>query len=91
MEEEPFRTVFLDPDFRRNPKSKVFCCVCQKDIKGKPKYFARVVFGGACAVHPEDEHLIPSGFDEDYGRLSVGSDCAKRIGLEWFVKPIDHR
>jgi hypothetical protein len=81
----PFRTIFIDPDYRRSPKTSVFCCVCQKDIKGAPKFYARVV-DGCNFVHPEDEALVPAGYAEDYGTLPVGSDCAKRIGLEWVKK-----
>lgn len=83
----PFRITFVDPDFRRDPKTKVYCCVCQKDIKGEPRFYARFV-DGCCFVHPEDEHLIPADYKEDYGTLPVGSDCAKRIGLEW-VRPAE--
>ncbi len=84
--ERPFRTVFLDPDFRRDPKTAVYCCVCQRDIKGEPRFFARIVDAGASAVHPDDEHQLDRGaYDdlEDLGVHPVGDECARRIGREW--------
>lgn len=84
MDETRYRTVFLDPDYRRDPKTPVFCCVCQKDIGGTPGFTARLVDGGVSAVHPDDEHLVPDGLADDYGTHPVGSDCARRIGREWF-------
>lgn len=81
-EAETFRTKFIDPDFRRDPKTSVFCCRCQKDIKGAPEFYVHLIDG--CAVlHPDDEHLLPSGYPQDYGIQPVGADCAKFIGKEW--------
>ena len=84
-DDEPFRTVFLEPDFRREPKTDCFCCVCQKDIKGEPRFFARIVHAGASAVHPDDWILVPEGHPDDYGVHPVGNDCARRVGREWFA------
>jgi hypothetical protein len=78
MMTEP-RTEFMDPDYRRNPKTPFFCIRCQKDIK--PGQGHRWVYCGvdlAFAVHPEDVT------NED--KFPIGSDCAKKIGLEWSVE-----
>ena len=83
MNSHPFRSLWLDPDFTRNPKTSLFCCVCQRDIKGDARFFARVVDGGFFAVHPEDEGLVPDDYPEDFGTLPVGPECARRIGREW--------
>ena len=82
--ESPYRTVYLDPDFRRDPKTNCFCCVCQKDIKGGPRFFARLLDHGITAGHPEDEHMVPEGLEHDLGTHPVGNECARRIGREWF-------
>lgn len=76
------RTIFLDPDFRPVPKTDRFCCVCYKDLRTPPKYWARLLDPGTEAVLPADYHLVPE--DQDLGSHPVGNDCAKRIGLEWF-------
>lgn len=73
------RTIYLDPDFRRTPKTARFCAVCQRDLG--EKQLARVVVtihGGTEAVHPENI------LQATQGRWQfIGTDCAERIGLEW--------
>lgn len=75
------RTLFIDPDFRRTPKTKVFCCVCQRDLR--PKAARRFVFlqsdGWHTIEHPQDQH------SENVVRHAVGLDCARKLGLEWSV------
>jgi hypothetical protein len=71
---------FFDPDFRKTPKTSVFCAACQKDIKGA-RYAARVI--DDCTVAMADEAVGEVQRDEI---RDFGPDCAKRIGLEYFTK-----
>ena len=71
---------FFDPDFRRDPKTSVFCAACQKDIKGK-RYTARVI--DDCTVAMPGEAVEGAQTDET---RDFGPDCAKRIGLEYFTE-----
>ena len=75
-------TRFYDADFRRDPKSSLFCWACQKDIRlGRP-YREVFLVDGCELLHPNDV----SRASELRGVLAwvpVGPDCAKRIGLEW--------
>lgn len=75
------RTIYLDPDFRPKPKTPHFCCVCYKDMRPDqhPRY-VMTINGGMEAVHPEDYANVPEAV-----RMLIGSDCARRIGLEWSV------
>lgn len=83
MTDKPYRTKFTEFDGRRDPKTDVWCCVCQKDLKpGQPRRAVHLVEGGAFALHPEDEAIyVPDG--GDMGAFPIGSDCARRLGLEW--------
>ena len=78
------RMKFTDPDFRRDPKTDQWCAICQKDIKGDPKFYIHLI-DGCMALHPDDEDKWnDDGSDgEDYGIKPIGPDCAKRLGLEW--------
>lgn len=67
---------------KREPKTSMFCCACHKDIKGKPKYYVHVIDGGVTALHPEDEDKYVSD-GGDLGAQPIGSDCARKLGLEW--------
>ena len=66
------RTFEFDGDFRRNPKTNLFCVVCQKDLKPGSKY-SYFYWSDCCtAVHPDaidgTELLSP-----------VGPECAKQF------------
>lgn len=70
------------PDYRNDPKTKFFCFWCQKDMNPTKPYRMIHLIDGEAVLHPEDEHAYVS----DGGDLEVypiGSDCAKRLGLEW--------
>lgn len=69
----------------REPKTDQWCCCCQKDIKGEPKFFVHLVDGGLTVLHPKDEkNYQPDG--GDLGFHPVGPDCGKKIGTEWLHK-----
>lgn len=82
FDELGFRYKALDPDFRRDPKTSVFCALCQKDIKDAPKHYAHFVGGGFAAVLVEDREIANERLSEadNYGILPVGPECARKIG-----------
>jgi hypothetical protein len=91
-----FRTKFLDPDFRRVPKTAHWCVMCQRDLKpGQKHREVRWELDRWEAIHPEDwevaaveiprarpEYAHPENLIE---RGFIGLDCAKKLGLEWSV------
>lgn len=77
------RTKFIDPDYRKTPKTDRYCVRCQRDIK--PETQARmvhVVESGISVLHPEDEKLYTPDAG-DRGLQLIGMDCAAAIGMEW--------
>lgn len=78
------RTAYLDPDFRRKPKTTHFCCACQKDLGDRPHRLVMVRSDGFEVVLPMDwaEGAKAGGVVQP-----IGADCARRIGLEWSVIP----
>lgn len=83
-----------DPDFRRDPKTNLFCWRCQRDLKPEqPKRWIHLINDFSQIVHPDseaeyvaDDNAYPSrttGKKDDCGFFPVGLDCAKIIGLEW--------
>lgn len=82
-----YRTKFIDPDYRRDPKTNHFCARCQKDLKAdQPFRVIHQVDGGPFALHVNDEAL----YTDDGGNLGcspVGMDCARKIGLHEFTSP----
>lgn len=81
-----YRTVELDYDARRQPRTNRSCVRCQKDIK--PASITRhvhVVGGGTAILHPADEikYAACGPHDGDCGSFEVGMDCARIIGMEW--------
>lgn len=96
MDERTFRTKWMDPDFRRDPKTSHFCVLCQRDLKPGQKHAeVRWELDRWEAIHPEDwdkaeaevraarpEYAHPEHLIE---RGLIGMDCAKRLGLEWSV------
>lgn len=91
------RIKFIEFDARRDPKTKRWCIMCQKDIKpGAKARFVRFVDigGGPYAIHPDDVEYIESGVlalpanavrHEDQ---VIGSDCARKLGLEWTIAEV---
>jgi hypothetical protein len=73
----------LDGDFRKDPKTDLFCCRCQKDIKpNSGRKWVHLIDGGASILHPDDEKLYtPDG--GDLGLYPIGMECARIIGKEW--------
>lgn len=78
------RTVFIDPDFRREPKTGRYCCRCQRDIApGAPARRIYLRNNGAVALHPADvpAHALP----DDIGWALLGPECARAVGADWLA------
>jgi len=81
----PYRTKEFDYDTRRQPKTKDYCAMCQRDMKpNSPRRYVHLVGHGALVLHPADEDLYdePQKGD-DAGGHYIGLDCARKLGLEW--------
>ena len=69
---------YFDGDFRKNPKTKIFCAICQRDLKHTEYY---IYLGtDVCEIrHPKhllgDELVVP-----------IGSECCKLIPKEYVLK-----
>ena len=75
-----------DPDYRHEPKTDVYCILCQRDIKDKTKARGiHIINGGDGILHPEDEALYTSD-GGDCGIHYIGPECAKKIGRQWTHK-----
>jgi hypothetical protein len=80
-----------DPDYRREPKTDLYCAHCQKDLDPKQAYRrVHVVDGGANLIHPDDEALwsVDPHHSDEQRMYPVGPECAKRLGLAWTHPPI---
>jgi hypothetical protein len=89
-----FRTKWTDPDFRKNPKTNHFCCLCHRDLKPGQKHRLIMVEEDKWeAVHSDDWGLArieiePGPQDRDrVWIMPVGMDCARKLGLEWSRDP----
>ena len=90
----PYRTKWMSPDFRRDPRTNRYCVVCQRDLKeGQPHRIVMFELDTYDAVHSEDWEAAQQDI---LGRRTandpvciglVGMDCAKRIGLEFTKHP----
>lgn len=69
------RSVFLDYDTRREPRTTRFCVRCQRDIGiDHPARIIRVL--DELVLHPDDAGTCGEEF-------LIGLDCAHQIGLEY--------
>lgn len=84
------RQKYTDPDFRRDPKTDVYCAICQRDIRG-PHRWGWFTHDTAYVVHPED---VARGLTKpsDLGWFRIGPECARRLGNEWTLadRPSDN-
>jgi hypothetical protein len=56
------RAKWVDPDFRKEPKTENYCARCQKDIKvDQPYRLVHLLDGGFYILHPEDEAAFQAG------------------------------
>ena len=79
------RSKFLDPDYRLDPKTDLFCCRCQKDIKPGSKYnYVFLVREGWNVLHPDSKAIADD--EPIIGLRPIGSICSKILGMEWVWK-----
>jgi len=75
-----------DPDYRRRPTTDYYCVNCHKPLdRTKRHRLIHIIDGGSLVLHPDDEHGYRSD-NADCGLHPIGTDCAKRYGLEWSVE-----
>ncbi len=58
-----------DPDFRRQPKTEIHCCICQRDLKGK---FFKVYFSETASELEFSDH-------ETKFKGYVGPECKNKV------------
>lgn len=87
---EGFRFQSTDPDFRRTPKTKLFCALCQRDIKPGAEKYAFIFDMSMTVMHPVDVQAAQAEMPADslYGWLPVGPECAKKLGAGWTLNNI---
>lgn len=86
-----YRTKWMVPDFRRDPKTDCYCEMCQRDLKpGQPHRHVMYELDRYEAVHSDDWEI--AAIDIIARRAphlssvvtgEIGMDCAKRLGLEF--------
>ena len=92
--DKPYRAKWIDPDFRRNPKTNRFCERCQRDLKpGQPYRLICYELDVMEAVHQDDweiaqAHITANRTCRDPVCIQpIGMDCARKLGLEWSREP----
>ena len=83
--EQNLRTMNIfdtDPDYRKSPKTEVFCVRCNRDLKPSQQMRWIHMISEEMLIHPEDLQKVSIG-DGWPIAYPVGMDCAKIIGLEW--------
>lgn len=76
--EDTLKTKFIDPDYRRDPKTSSYCVRCQKDLKaGQTFRWVHLTEDGMEVIHPSEEPVVGG----QWGR--IGSECLRTIGAAW--------
>lgn len=87
MSEIPAGMIWIDPDFRRDPKTDHYCVRCQRDLKpGQPFRMVCLAFEGFYVWDPAIHSVDPTG-ETDMGLHPVGMDCARKIGIKFTYDP----
>lgn len=97
-----FRTTPTDPDYRRTPKTRHYCAMCQRDLApGSPiRWIAFELDKLPMIIHPADLQKAwvelrisrPNPFYRN-GIIEfapIGPECARKLGDEWTL-PDDYR
>lgn len=75
---------FFDADFRKDPKTKLFCAYCQRDLNiNKLSFMAYLDFEKEPTIYNPNYKGM---FDDKVLICPIGSECAKKIGKEWLVE-----
>lgn len=70
---------YLDGDYRRDPKTEVFCCRCNKDIP-EPRFFVFIGDDMHHAIHPED---VATAEDKTITKEWIGPECRKHVPADF--------
>lgn len=82
------RVTFVDYDSRREPKTALYCCMCQRDLDPRKQWRRVFLTDGMLAVHPADV-ARRIRLDSDFGWRPIGNDCAKELGFEWTATTLE--
>lgn len=76
------KEIFIDCDFRKDPKTNHFCAVCQLDLDpNKPCEYVFVDAIQSCIfVHPN--HVDDYEYVE---KVAIGPECSKKVPKEFKV------
>ena len=69
-----------DPDFRREPRTSVFCALCQRDLTGEHAW-GFLTFEGFAIVHPGWAPKFQTDVGGEWQR--IGPECAKKFPPTW--------
>jgi hypothetical protein len=75
------RTKFLDYDARREPKTRHYCCMCQKDLRPDRPHRLVMLSPNMMVAHPDDYAGAP-----EFRVMVIGMDCARQLGMEWTLQ-----
>lgn len=87
-----YRFADLDPDYRKVPKTDVWCHRCQKDMKpNQPRRWIAYEIDTFDVIHPEDFQAAKLDITERRAAYKgnpiivgiVGNDCARKIGISF--------
>lgn len=89
------RTKWMDPDFRRDPKTSRYCILCGRDLKeGQPHRRVMFELDRYEAVHQDDWEIAAKDIRSRRNVTGdpviielVGMDCARKLGLEYTRAP----
>lgn len=73
----------LDPDYRRQPKTSVYCLLCQRDITGNggaQVHLIEIEGNREAICHPAD--IESAG--RYIGPAMLGPECCKKVPAEYF-------
>jgi hypothetical protein len=77
----PIAILDLDPDYRRDPRSADFCCLCHRTVDARRSSVVRVRvgLGGSYILAPADPR--------DATVFLVGSECARKVPRAYRLPP----
>lgn len=80
-------TKFFDADFRKNPKTNIFCAYCQKDLNPENiEFLAFLDFETEpTIINPRFAHKF-SSIKKELQMSPIGSGCANKVGHDWLIK-----
>jgi len=86
MVKEIQKEEFFDADFRKIPKTNLYCSYCQRDLNIKKlKYLAFLSFDDAPTIF-NPLYVTEFSKSRTIEIFPIGSECAKHIRKDWLIK-----